>query len=139
MHVDGRCLCGGVRFEAEVEPRLVFVCQCTDCQNQSDAFRVVTPVAAEAFRLLAGELRFFDKRAESGAARRLAFCPDCGTSIFGAAADEPGGTLSLRVGPLAQRARLPPVARLWCRSELGWLATLAELPGLETQPRPSAR
>ena len=42
--------------------------------------------------------------------------------------------MTLRVGTLAQRAELAPVARLWCRSALPWLDGLAELPGLETQP-----
>lgn len=138
MHVDGRCLCGAVRFQAEVEPKLVFLCNCTDCQNQSGAFRVVAPVASETFLLIAGELRFFDKRAESGVARRLAFCEHCGTPIYGSAADTKGGPLSLRVGPLEQRAELPPVARLWCRSELDWVASLSELPRIETQPRPAS-
>jgi hypothetical protein len=134
MHVDGRCLCGAITYEAEIDPKKVFVCNCTDCQTQSGAFRVATPVPADAFQLKTGEPRLYTKVAESGAKRHLAFCAACGTSLYGAAADDPNSTRSLRVGTLNQRAELAPVGRLWCRSALPWLDGLAELPGIDTQP-----
>jgi hypothetical protein len=42
--------------------------------------------------------------------------------------------MSLRVGSLAQRAELAPVAGVWCRSRRDWLDGLADMPGLDTQP-----
>lgn len=42
MNIDGRCLCGLISFEAEIDANQVFVCHCTDCQTQSGGtFRTV--------------------------------------------------------------------------------------------------
>ncbi|HET9046453.1 MAG TPA: GFA family protein, partial [Casimicrobiaceae bacterium] len=32
MHVQGRCHCGEIAYEAEIDPAGVSVCHCTDCQ-----------------------------------------------------------------------------------------------------------
>jgi hypothetical protein len=43
MKVSGRCYCGQISFEAEIEPDNVRVCHCTDCQTLSgSAFRTKT-------------------------------------------------------------------------------------------------
>jgi len=40
MKVSGRCYCGQISFEAEIQPDKVRVCHCTDCQTLSgSAFR----------------------------------------------------------------------------------------------------
>jgi hypothetical protein len=84
MKIDGECLCGAVTFEAEVSPEQVFICHCSDCQIQSgSAFRTVARAAPSSVRLTRGELKVYEKRAESGATRALAFCPECGSSIEG--------------------------------------------------------
>ena len=42
MKIEGGCHCGGIRFEAEVDPAAVVICHCTDCQTFSgSAFRTV--------------------------------------------------------------------------------------------------
>ena len=134
MHVEGSCHCGAVRFEAEVLPERVGICHCTDCQVfSSSAFRTSAFVPGDDFRLLAGSPNCYEKTAESGTTRELWFCGQCGTHLWGraGAADRP--TYSVRVGVLAQRAELPPVAQVWCRSALPWLATVTSLRRIETQ------
>src|SRR5690348_5559864 len=40
MKVTGRCHCGNISFEAEIDPAQVRVCHCTDCQHLTGtAFR----------------------------------------------------------------------------------------------------
>lgn len=135
MKVDGECLCGSVAFEAEVEPSQVFLCHCDDCQVHSGtAFRTVARAETKSFRLLRGELRVYEKQAESGATRALAFCPECGTPVYGGPGAGESGMLSVRTGALRQRAELAPAAHVWCRSSVGWLDRLGELPRIETQP-----
>ncbi len=134
MKVDGACLCGEVSFEAEVDPRLVFVCHCTDCQTHSgSAFRTIAVSERDTFRLLSGEVREYLKRAESGAQRALGFCPSCGTALYGGPGPGERGPLSLRTGVLQQRGSLRPVAQLWCRSAQGWLDELGTLPRVDEQ------
>jgi hypothetical protein len=42
MKIDGRCHCGQITYEAEVEPNAMFICHCTDCQTLTGtAYRAV--------------------------------------------------------------------------------------------------
>jgi hypothetical protein len=135
MKVEGECLCGGCAWQADVDPERVFLCHCDDCQVQAgSAFRSTALIEPPSFTLTRGELRAYVKTAESGAQRELAFCPVCGTNVYGAPGDGQPGMMSLRIGPLAQRRELKPVAQVWCRSRLDWLDDLADLPGMPTQP-----
>jgi hypothetical protein len=80
MKVDGGCLCGKITYEAEVDDERVAICHCRDCQvNAGTAFGLAANVTDGAFKLLTGELRTFEKIAESRRIRRLSFCADCGT------------------------------------------------------------
>ena len=33
MKIDGACHCGLIAYEAEADPELTGICNCTDCQN----------------------------------------------------------------------------------------------------------
>ena len=83
MKVDGRCHCGHIAYEAEVDPGKVVICHCTDCQTLSgSAFRTVVPTNEGTFKLLSGEPKVYVKTGESGNKRVQTFCPDCGTPIY---------------------------------------------------------
>jgi hypothetical protein len=136
MHVDGSCYCGAIRFAAEIDPKRVGLCHCTDCQTfSSSAFRASVMVPDERFELLEGTPAVFEKTAESGARRELRFCARCGTHLYGSSSGGGGGRVfhSVRLGALAQREQLAPVAQVWCRSAVPWLDRLPELPRVETQ------
>ena len=134
MKIDGGCLCGAYAYEAEVDPTKVIVCHCTDCQvNGAAPFRVGVLVPKENYRELKGVLKSYVKTAESGGRRALHFCPECGTSIYGA--DPQGSThYSLRLGTARQRAELAPKAQVWRRSALPWIGLIDGLRAHETQP-----
>jgi len=98
MKIDGRCHCGVITYEAEIDPEKVLICHCTDCQTLSGtAFRIVVPALAGSFELISGDPKTYIKTAESGAKRAMVFCPECGTQLYGT---DPGGgpkRYSLRV------------------------------------------
>ena len=128
MHVDGRCHCGAIRYEAEVDPAQSEICHCADCQGLTGtAFRVsvTTPVAN--FRLLTGEPRIYVRIAESGNRRAQAFCPSCGTPLWSTQETSPT-SYTLRVGALAQRDSLPPQRQYWVRSAQHSVDDLGALP-----------
>ena len=134
MHVDGSCHCGQVRFEAEIDPERVSLCNCTDCQMLTgSAFRVSVPGAKDAFRLLSGKVHAYVKTADSGAKRVHAFCAGCGTPVYSCANVNDPPSYSLRVGCLKQRADLPPKKRIWCRSALGWAQNVSGIPAIDRQ------
>jgi hypothetical protein len=134
MHVDGSCHCGAIRYEAEIDPRRVGLCHCTDCQTfGSSAFRIAVFVGSDAFTLLSGTPTLYEKMAESGNPRLMAFCSTCGTHVYGTTEGDDPKTYSLRVGTMAQASELRPVARVWCRSAPEWVDDLASLHRIETQ------
>jgi hypothetical protein len=133
MHVQGRCHCGEIAYEAEVDPAGVSVCHCTDCQMLTgSAYRVSVRAQAATFRLLGGLPKTYIKTADSGARRIHAFCGTCGTPVY-ACAVENATAYSLRVGCLAQRAELPPQKQIWCRSSVPWSASLKDVPAVDRQ------
>jgi hypothetical protein len=127
MKVDGRCHCGQIRYEAQIDPATVSVCHCTDCQTLTGtAYRVSVPASAPHLAFLSGTPKIYVKTAESGNRRAQGFCADCGTPLYSADAQDPQ-VYFLRVGTLSQRADLPPTRQIWCQSALPWASDIRSL------------
>ena len=125
MKTTGACHCGAIHFEAEVDENRISICHCRDCQILSgSAFRTAARVEPSKFVITRGTPKFYDKIADSGATRRMAFCGDCGTHICSLPMnmDEPGGYISLRVSSCEDFARMKPAAEIWCDSRVSWVA-----------------
>ena len=123
LKIDGRCHCGQITYEAEINPNSVVICHCTDCQTFSSApYRASVRVLFERFTLR-GEPRTYRKRGGSGREIVQNFCGTCGTPIYSAALE--GGTfVNLRLGTVRQRAELPPKGQGFWRSALPWAFNL---------------
>ena len=136
MHVEGRCHCGAIAYEAEVQPGTVMICHCTDCQMQTgSAFRTNIPAPAATLRILKGTPRLYTKTASSGNKRIHAFCDNCGTPIYACAAEANPATYSLRVGALDRRLELGrPVRQIWTKRRLAWLPPIEGTTEFEGQP-----
>ena len=140
MKIDGECLCGYIRYEATIDPGKVRICHCTQCQvHSATAFRTGVLVEKENFRLLSGVPKVYVKTAESGTPRAMAFCPECGTSIYGCAVVDDPPVFSLRLGTARQRAELVPTVQIWARSAMPWLSGLDRIPKVETQGKVPGR
>lgn len=128
MKIDGRCHCGAISFEAEVDPASVSLCHCTDCQMLTGtAFRTTIAAPAASFTLRGATPVSYLKTADSGKQRRHAFCGTCGTPVFACAPENPA-TYSLRVGTIAQRHQFAaPKQQGWRRSALAWVDDLARI------------
>ena len=134
MRVEGSCHCGRVTYLAEIDPERVSLCNCTDCQMLTgSAFRVTVAAPSTHFRLLTGEPTTYIKTADSGAKRRHAFCPTCGSPVYACAATDAPASFSLRVGCLKEKAQLPPRRQIWCSSALEWVKGIGGLPGRDRQ------
>jgi hypothetical protein len=123
MKVDGRCHCGKITYEAEIDSTAASICHCSDCQALTgSAFRVTVMAPAQSF-VLRGTPTIYIKTADSGAKRAHAFCSGCGSPIYSAAPESPS-TYSLRVGTLRQRHQIVPRRQIWCQSALPWSTNL---------------
>ncbi|MBL6699802.1 MAG: GFA family protein [Luminiphilus sp.] len=118
--IDGRCLCGDIHWEASVNPELVGVCHCTDCQTVGgSAFQFTARVSRDHFTVLSGALSVYEKVAESGNPRAMSFCGRCATMIHTGNTDATD-LLSLRLGGCRQRYEFMPRFQIWCQSALSW-------------------
>jgi hypothetical protein len=135
MKVTGRCHCGKISFEAEVDPGQVRICHCTDCQNLSgSAFRVNVGTLPGTFRLTSGTPKTYIKTtADSGTHRSHGFCADCGTPLWATSPEPNPASYGLRVGVLDRRAELKPSRQGWFRSALPWSQDLSGVQRIERQ------
>jgi len=130
MRIEGKCHCGAMEYEAEVDPQKASICHCTDCQTFSGApFRASVPARAEDFVIRKGKPRVYVKIADSGNRRAQGFCGDCGTSLYSTSADDPK-VYNLRLGAVIQRAQIPPHRQIWCESGQAWARDITGLPGV---------
>jgi hypothetical protein len=135
MKIDGRCHCGYITYEADIDPDKILICHCTDCQTLSGSpFRAVAYTREDAFKLLSGELRTYVKISESGNKRPQTFCPECGTPIYATAVGEGPKVYSLRVGSIRQRDQIVPHAQVWSRSAQPWSTHIGSMRKFEKQP-----
>jgi len=133
MKVHGKCHCGQIAYEAEIDPTAVYVCHCSDCQMLTgSAYRVNVSAPMESFVLKKGEPKSYIKIADSGNQRRHAFCSNCGTPVYSCAITDPQ-SFSLRVGCLEERAQLSPKRQIWCDSALPWSSDIETIPKVARQ------
>jgi len=133
MKVSGRCHCGNISYEAEIDPARVTMCHCADCQMLTgSAYRANVQAPRESFVLYGGQPTIYVKTADSGTKRAHAFCPRCGTPIYSAATSDPP-FYSLRIGCLDQRHQLRPSRQIWCRSALPWSMNVEDIEKLDRQ------
>ena len=77
MNQKGQCLCGGVKFEADVNDFGIHACHCTMCRTWSSSPLFAVGVASITFEDEANISAY----ASSDWAER-GFCKQCGTSLF---------------------------------------------------------
>lgn len=134
MKIDGRCHCGSITYEAEIDPATVGICHCTDCQTFSgSAFRVGVVALEGTFRLLTGTPKEYVKTAESGGNRAQGFCTECGTAIYSTAVGPEPRPYRLRFGSIVQRDQLVPSSQGWYRSAHPWVTNIDAIPKSQAQ------
>lgn len=134
MRVNGKCHCGTLVFNAEVDEATAGICHCVDCQTMSgSAFRWSVSSLPDQFVFENGEPSTYVKTGASGNKRAQAFCPTCGTHIYSAPLGAPETVYRIRVGTLQQKQKLAPKKQIWCNSAQKWVGDLASFPANETQ------
>lgn len=89
MSIDGGCLCGNVRFQCAEEVGGGH-CHCIDCRKTSGTGHGSHMIVPEPAFTVTGEVRFFDKPADSGNLVSRGFCSNCGSAIYSRNSRMPG-------------------------------------------------
>jgi hypothetical protein len=134
MHIDSRCHCGLVTFEADVDPRAVSICHCNDCQSLTGLpYRVTVICPGEQIRMTGKAPKIYAKTGDNGRTRFQHFCTECGSPLFTGGEGNEANEWGIRWGSIRQRDGLKPVRQLWCRSAVPWINEVAGLPGRPTE------
>jgi len=117
--MNGGCLCGQVRYSANVDPIFSAVCHCKTCQKQTGtAFRVVVAVPLSRVSI-EGSPNTFTRTGDSGQLVVNRFCPHCGTTVV----IEPAmlsGTAIIPVGTLDDPSWVRPAMEIYCDNAQSW-------------------
>jgi hypothetical protein len=137
--VEGGCVCGAVRYRLTAPPLAAYNCHCRDCQRSSGGTHTMSmPIARERVELLAGDLTFYDKQADSGRTVRAFACAKCGTKVWNEPQAAPQ-VLILKPGTLDDPSWAVPVGNIWTASALPWAdidADAVNFPGQPTDRQP---
>lgn len=129
----GGCICGAVRFEVDGEPLFSSNCHCRDCQRASgSAFMPLMGFPKDAVHII-GEVKYFQRQANSGTAETEGFCPECGARLF-AHAEAYEGILLVRAGGLDDPSLYQPQANIFTSSAQPWDYMDPDLPKFPQMP-----
>jgi hypothetical protein len=133
--ITGGCLCGKVRYNANVEPTFTGICHCEDCQKfTGSAFSVVVAVPKSALSVQ-GKVSTFSKSGDSGKSIERQFCPECGSSIIDEAQVMPD-TVMISAGTLDDPTWVKPAMQIFCDSAQPWVELGGRLQSFPKMPMP---
>jgi hypothetical protein len=116
--IEGRCLCGAVRYRIEGAPLAMYHCHCTQCRHASGAsFATNLLVRTETFALTAGAEVLASFASSPGKQRH--FCSRCGSPIYSAAEATPQ-IRSIRGGTVEGDPGVRPTAHIHVASKSPW-------------------
>ena len=127
MITTGGCFCGSIEYQADIDPNMIGICHCRDCQIfGGSAFRTVAAVTPGNFQFTRGEPTYFEKISDSGAVRKMSFCANCGTHLCSLPtdADSESAFVSIRIATSKAFTELTPVFEVFCDSRVAWLDAL---------------
>ena len=131
--LKGGCLCGAVSYETAAEPQIVAHCYCVDCRKSSGTghgTHVALPERGVSFK---GEVKFYDRPADSGNIVSRGFCPACGAAIYSRNSAMPGLAF-LRASSLDEPDRVRPQMIVYASRAPAWDKLDEALPAFVEMP-----
>jgi len=132
-HIAGGCLCGKVRYSADVEPAFVGICHCRNCQKETgSAFAIVVGLPQPALSVQ-GDLTTFNDKGDSGNTLFRRFCPVCGSTVMEQAEAMPD-VVMVGVGTLDDSSWVKPTMEIYCDSAQPWVKLGGEMKRFAKMP-----
>ena len=126
MKATGGCLCGKIRYEAQVFLRSGYICHCRICQRSTgQPAEISIPIKAGTLKFVKGEPKFY----VSSTLGRRGFCAECGSRlVWQALASENDWLTSIDVGSLDNAADAFSEAHIFIDTQLPWYHLNESLP-----------
>jgi hypothetical protein len=133
VDLQASCTCGGVTVRFKGQVRSMFMCSCEDCQKATGTGHMTVILAHAPDVTITGEVKTFERPADSGATFTRCFCPRCGTPLYGKSSRAPDA-LMLPAGLFGAAAAdwYRPNQLIFARSHREWDIIAEDLPRYET-------
>lgn len=138
MTITGGCLCGEVRYDCKEESGGGH-CHCIDCRKSSGTGHGSHMIVPEAAFEVSGNVKFFDKPADSGNMVSRGFCPNCGSPVYSRNSGMPG-MVFVRASSLDDLEAFKPQMVVYTDRAASWdhmdasLPRFAAMPAFEDRP-----
>jgi hypothetical protein len=129
--MEGGCLCGQIRYKSDVEPLMVALCHCKNCQRQSGSAYSTNIIIPKGEFTIEGELTLYVDTGDSGHAVHRYFCQNCGSAIV-SESDVLDTVSILKVGTLDDTSWVTPTMEIYCDSAQEWTKIKTQL---ESHPK----
>jgi len=129
----GQCLCGSVQYEVVGDPRIVAHCHCEDCQRLTGTGHSTGAVFPESKFQLNGPVSVFKLQSENGNEVTRAFCPSCGSPIFGRNLGMQG-FVTVSLGTLDDSSDLKSDVAVFARNRKPWDVMGEDVETFDAQP-----
>ena len=133
---EGGCLCGAVRYKGP-EAGGGGHCHCVDCRKSSGTGFCSHMMVPEAGFAVTGEVRFFDKPADSGNVVSRGFCPTCGSAVYSTNSGMPG-MVFVRASGLDDPEVFRPQMVVYTDRAVSWSRIDPGLPSFSAMPDPAS-
>ena len=126
--VSGGCLCGRVRYEAEVFLQNGYICHCTICQRSTGQPAEITVlIKAGTLRYLQDEPKYYVSSQDG----KRGFCAHCGSRlVWQALRPEDDWLTNLTVGTLDRPSEARMTQHIYADTQLPWYQVCEDLPKL---------
>lgn len=116
--INGRCLCGSVRFSVTGPVSGIVICHCSMCRRAAGGAYGAFFVARRAAVTWTGETYLTSYESSPGLIR--SFCTRCGAAATGANLTTPDDTIILAANMLDAEAALPVIAVEYADDKAPW-------------------
>lgn len=129
----GRCYCGAISYTAKGAPVIVAQCHCEACRRLSGTGHSVGAMFEAEAVDTAGSVAQFHYTSDKGTTVTKAFCPDCGSPIYGTNSASPNH-LTLTLGSMDDASDLTPSVAIFQSKRPHWDQIGPDAVCFDTQP-----
>ena len=133
ISISGGCLCGSVKYSAELESAQTMACYCKDCQKATGSPAATFVAVPQPVFELEGAPASYTKPGDSGKEVTRFFCGDCGSQLYSSVQVMPG-VFFVKLGTLDDANALEPQVHIWTRSRASWCRLPEGAPAFDTNP-----
>ena len=133
LPITGGCFCGSIRYEVHAEPIVAGNCHCRDCQRATGAPHISAFAIPTASLRLEGGPSYYASQGGSGKTIRRAFCPRCGTTLFGRS-DAMAEMTQVMAATLDDASWFAPQMNIYTASAQPWDVMDPKLPSFPQMP-----